>query len=102
MGVYSFDWAEPAEQIAISTPLKAPGSILWTRTGSPRNVTVLPTERPDAQARSSHPGTFRSPSHLGLGHPAPLERRAPPTDQRDPALSGPPRPAGPGRPPPPA
>src|SRR5207245_195395 len=52
MGAYAFDWTEPAEQKAICTPLKAPGSIFWTRTGSPRNGTVFPTERSAANTRS--------------------------------------------------
>ncbi len=39
------DCAEPAEQKAISTPLKADGSMALTGMASPRKVTVLPTER---------------------------------------------------------
>ncbi len=60
IGAYSFDCAEPAEQKAMSTPLNAPGSIRWIVTGSLRNVTVLPTDRSEANARSSRTGNFRS------------------------------------------
>src|SRR5262249_6802873 len=48
INAYSFDCAEPAEQKAMSTPLKAAASIRWIATGSPRNVTDLPTDRSEA------------------------------------------------------
>ena len=59
-GAYSLDCAEPAEQIAISTPRKAAASKRRTGTASPANVTVLPTERSDAKQRSSRTGNLRS------------------------------------------
>src|SRR2546422_432779 len=98
MGAYAFDWTEPAEQKAICTPLKAPGSIFWTRTGSPRNGTVLPTERSDATTRSSRTGNLRSSSILSVAWPAaPV---APPTATLMPdAISiGPPLPSRSGPP----
>src|SRR5712691_11549235 len=59
-GAISRDWAEPAEQNAISTPLKADASTRRTGRASPRKVTVLPTERSEAKQRSSPTGNFRS------------------------------------------
>src|SRR5204862_5289690 len=53
IGAYSLACAVPAEQMAISTPLKAAGSTRPTRMSSPRKLTVLPTERSEAKARSS-------------------------------------------------
>src|SRR5437660_1427410 len=60
IGAYSFDCADPAAQKAISTPLNAAGSIRRIVIGSPRKVTVLPTERSEANARSSRTGNLRS------------------------------------------
>jgi len=60
IGAYSRAWALPAEQMAMSTPLKADASTFWTLTASPAKVTVLPTERSEAKHRSSRTGNLRS------------------------------------------
>ncbi len=44
----------------MSTPRKASGPTASTRTVSPLKVTVLPTERAEAKARSSRTGNLRS------------------------------------------
>ena len=59
-GAYSLAWAEPAEKKATSTPLKASGPTFSTRIVSPLKVTVLPTERSEANARSAFTGNLRS------------------------------------------
>src|SRR3990170_438735 len=59
-GAYSLDWAEPAEKRATWTPLNASGPTFSTRIFSPLKVTVLPTERSEAKARSSRTGNLLS------------------------------------------
>src|SRR4029453_8639889 len=89
-GACSFDWALPAEKKAISTPRKPSGVTFSTRTDSPAKVTVLPTERSDANARSSRTGNLRSSRIRSVISPAaPV---APTTATRCPAIapSGPP------------
>src|SRR2546427_769719 len=93
MGAYAFDWTEPAEQKAICTPLKAPGSIFWTRTGSPRNGTVLPTERSDANTRSSRTGNLRSSRILSVAWPAAPVAPTTATVMPDAISTGPPLPS---------
>ena len=70
IGAYSRAWREPAEQMAMSTPLKAGASTRCTRTASPANVTVLPTERSEAKQRSSRTGNLRSSRILRVVWPA--------------------------------
>src|SRR5580765_1361937 len=65
-GAYSFDCAEPAEKNATSMPLNAPGPTFSTRIVSPLKVTVLPTERSDANARRLLTGNFRSSRILSV------------------------------------
>ena len=60
MGACSFDCAVPAEKKAMSIPRSASGVTFSTRTASPANATLFPTERSDANARSSRTGNFRS------------------------------------------
>src|SRR5262245_52765302 len=83
-GACSFDWAVPAEKKAISTPRKASGVTFSTRMESPAKVTDLPTERSDANARSSRTGNFRSSRIRSVISPAaPV---APTTATRCPAM----------------
>ena len=63
-GAYSFDCEEPAEKRAMSTPLNASGPSLPMRMVSPLKVTVLPTERSEAKARSAFTGNLRSSRSL--------------------------------------
>src|SRR5712691_6987223 len=65
-GAYSFDWADPAEKSATSTPLKASGPSFSTRTVSPLNVMALPTERSEAKTRSAFTGNLRSSRILSV------------------------------------
>ena len=65
-GAYSFDWAEPAEKSAMSTPLNDSGPTLSMRMVSPLKVTVLPTERSEANARSALTGNLRSSRSLSV------------------------------------
>ena len=59
-GAYSLDCAEPAEKNATSTPRKASGPTCSTRIFSPLKVTLFPTDRSEANARSSRTGNLRS------------------------------------------
>src|SRR5262245_34310595 len=68
-GAYSRDCAEPAEKNAMSVPAKAPGPTASTRRRSPFHVIVFPTDRSEANTRSSRTGNFRSSRSLSVVWP---------------------------------
>src|SRR5256885_6947649 len=60
MGAKRFEVAPPAENSAMSTPLKLCSFNSRTASLWPRNVSVLPAERAEANSRSSDNGKPRS------------------------------------------
>ncbi len=62
-GAKRFDCAPPAENSAMSTPLRLSSVSSCTATSAPRNFIFLPADRAEASSRSSDSGNLRCSRH---------------------------------------